>query len=165
MVKALYRNKKHPFEDKTSIRVPSQKQGHPRFDSSPNRRRGFQNQCEGFFPVWYQWITCAQRREGPLVWSVVGCSSRFLALCKDCSKESYEPVNQENDAFTYKSINMSGAFFQSSRHTRLLSKHKSAALQWSLITSWLGVTKPYKNSTNWHLFLFFRKLKVNFNIT
>lgn len=37
-------------------------------------------------------------------------SSYFLALCTECNK-SYERVNQENDAFTFKPINMSSTFF------------------------------------------------------
>lgn len=50
MVKALYRNKKHPVEEETAIIVPSQIEGHPRLGSSPNRRRGFKkNRAKAFF--------------------------------------------------------------------------------------------------------------------
>lgn len=44
-------------------------------------------------------------------------ASDSSAVCTDCSKDSYEPVNQPDDAFTSKSINVSSTFFQSSRVT------------------------------------------------
>lgn len=52
-------------------------------------------------------------------------------LCTDCREESFEPVNQENDAFTVKCVNMISTFFQSSTVTRGYFPH---------IMCWCGVT-------------------------
>lgn len=87
----------------------SQTQGHPGFSSSPNRRRGFKNRGEGFFFCLIEKDCTHSEKRETLVWS---------DLCTDCSEESFEPVNQENDAFTVKCVNMISAFFQSSTVVR-----------------------------------------------
>lgn len=54
-------------------------------------------------------------REGTLVWPAV-CSVNC-----DCSKESYEPVNQKRDALIFKAVDTNSPPFQTSSHTTVFT--------------------------------------------